>query len=103
MMHSKAPWSGGGEVVMDATGREVCTVNRKRKGSTSFVPIGQWKADSRIIAAAPLLYACMSEFLLEWRELGSDGDVNGADLVDWVNTRIGLWREAMSQVEGKLI
>lgn len=83
MTHSKAPWIGGGEVVMDADGRAVCTINRNRKGSTGFVPIMQWKGDSRLISAAPQLLQFCERLFDGFPELkDEDEPLNGADAVD---------------------
>jgi len=82
MTHSKAPWIGGGEVVMDADGRAVCTINRNRKGSTGFVPIMQWKGDSRLIAATPQLLEFCERLFNGFPEMATDDELNGGDAVD---------------------
>lgn len=87
MKHSKGPWSGGGDVILDSESREVCTINRKRKASTGFVPLAQWRGDSKLIAAAPELKDFCLHFYESWQQFNSDECVNGSHLVDYVADR----------------
>lgn len=94
MNHSKAPWQGGGEVVLDADGREVCTINRKRKGSTGFVSILQWRGDSKLIAAAPQMYHALRVIQRLMRT------VNANDEIDYEEINGPIQYEIKKALEG---
>jgi hypothetical protein len=53
--------------------------------------------DAKIMTAAPELLACVEGLLTNFPQLGTDEDLNGADLVDWINDQLPYWKLALKK------
>jgi hypothetical protein len=90
--HTPGPWTHGplagghqAEVYSEPTGRTVALAYDADNG------------DARLIAAAPELLALVRALHDYWPD-DPDGEVNGADLVDFVSAWIGDAADALAKV-----
>ena len=105
---------GGGRLdcasIIDATGVLVAVVaganagGRYPKGSKGWTKRERHQRAMRnkqMIVAAPDLYACVASLLANFPQLGTDEEISGADVIDWLNAELATWKKAVAKAEGR--